>query len=104
MEENAEFIYIIKFHNIPLYWKTRIVKYEPPYLFIDEQLKGPYKKWIHTHTFEEKGDSTIMYDKVEYDLYGGFLKSIINKVSVERSVKKIFEYRKKVIGEYFENK
>ena len=102
MAENAVFVYTIKFHNIPMYWKTKITKYEPPYDFVDEQLRGPYKKWIHTHTFEEKGNSTIMRDKVEYDLYGWFLKSIIHKLFVEKSVKKIFEYRKRVLGEYFE--
>lgn len=103
MEENAEFNYTIKFHNIPLFWKTRIVKYDPPFVFVDEQLRGPYKKWVHTHTFEERGDKTVMHDKIEYDLYGWFLKSIIHKLFVKRSVQNIFEYRKSVIGEYFEH-
>ena len=102
MEENAEFVYTIKFHNIPMFWKTKITKYEPPLIFVDEQVKGPYKKWIHTHTFKEKGDKTILYDKVEYDLYGWFLKGFINKWFVKNSVKKIFEYRRSVIGKNFE--
>ena len=102
MEENAQFVYTIKFHNISMYWKTKITKFEPPYVFVDEQLRGPYKKWVHTHTFEAKGDSTVMFDRVEYDLYGWFLKSIIHNFFVKNSVKKIFKYRKKVLGEYFE--
>ena len=102
MGENAEFTYTIKYHNIPMFWKTRITKYESPHVFVDEQLSGPYKKWIHTHTFEARGNSTVIYDKVEYDLYGWFLKSIVHKLFVEKSVKKIFGYRKTVLGEYFE--
>lgn len=103
MEVNAEFVYTIKFYNIPMFWKTKITKYEAPNVFVDEQLSGPYKKWVHTHTFEAKGNSTIMRDKVEYDLYGWFLKSIIHRVFVEKSVKKIFQYRKTVLGAYFEH-
>jgi len=97
MEENAQFVYTIKFHNIPMYWKTQITKFEPPHVFVDEQLRGPYKKWVHTHTFEARRDSTVMFDRVEYDLYGWFLKSIIHNFFVKKSVKKIFKYRKKVL-------
>lgn len=103
MKENAEFIYTIKFHGIPMFWQTKITKFEPPYLFVDEQLIGPYKTWIHTHTFEEKGNTTIIRDRVEYDLFGWFLKSAIHKLFIKNTIKKIFEYRKTVLGEYFEH-
>jgi ligand-binding SRPBCC domain-containing protein len=102
MKQGAEFKYTIKFYGIPMYWKTNITKFEPPYLFVDEQLKGPYKKWVHTHTFEEKGNTTIIRDKVEYDLYGWFLKPIIHELFVKKSIQKIFEYRNTVLREYFE--
>ncbi len=103
MQENAEFNYTIKMYGIPIRWKTLITKYEPPYLFVDVQKKGPYKKWIHHHHFEEKGGKTIMIDKVEYDLYGGPIKKLINKLFIERSVKKIFQFRKEVIKKKFGN-
>jgi len=103
MKENAEFFYKIKFHHLPLNWKTMITKYEPPYLFVDEQVKGPYKKWIHTHTFEEVNGFTIMKDRVEYDLYGGIFKSIVHSAFVKNSIMEIFNFRRKIIAEVFES-
>lgn len=102
MQLGSEFNYTIKFFGLPMFWKTKITKYEPTYLFVDEQLRGPYKKWIHEHSYTDKGDKTIIHDKVEYDLYGGIFKSVIHQLFVKRSVQKIFEYRKTILGEYFE--
>jgi ligand-binding SRPBCC domain-containing protein len=104
MKEGAEFEYTIKLLGIPMNWKTRIVKYSPPFFFTDEQIKGPYKKWIHTHTFaEQDGGKVLMKDEVEYDLYGGFLKYIIYKIFVKHSIKKIFEFRRLAIKREFSN-
>ena len=97
MKEGAEFEYTIKFYGIPVYWKTRIAKYSPPNIFIDEQLNGPYKIWIHTHKFQQVDGHVVMEDSVDYDLHGGILKGIIHNLFVKNSVRKIFEYRKAVI-------
>ena len=103
MKEGAKFYYTIKLYGIPLRWKTIITKYEPPFLFTDVQETGPYKKWIHTHSFEVKNGKTIMKDKIEFDLYGGILKPIIYALFVKKSVKQIFEYRRKILEKKFNN-
>ena len=97
MKEGAEFEYTIRLYGIPVNWKTRIAKYSPPNIFIDEQLKGPYKIWIHTHKFQQVDGHVIMEDSVDYDLYGGIFKNIAHILFVKNSVKKIFKYRKEVI-------
>lgn len=101
MKEGAEFEYTIRLLGIPINWKTLIIKYSPPFSFTDEQVNGPYKKWIHTHTFKEKEGKVLMKDEVKYDLYGGFLKYFIHNILVKHSIKKIFEFRKKAIEKEF---
>lgn len=97
MKEGAEFEYTIKLYGIPVYWKTKIIKYSPPDIFIDEQIKGPYKTWIHTHKFRQMDGHVLMEDSVDYDLRGGIFKAIAHRLFVKNSVKKIFKYRKKII-------
>lgn len=82
--------YRLRVHGFPIRWRTRIVSWDPPYRFVDEQLKGPYRLWHHTHTFEEKNSGTLMHDRVQYMPIGGWL---INRLFVKRDVASIFAYR-----------
>src|SRR6185436_7147921 len=52
--------YKIKLNGISFLWRSEITKWDPPNVFEDTQLKGPYKVWIHEHRFVDKGDSTVM--------------------------------------------
>lgn len=79
MKVGAEFRYTIILGFIKFPWNTLITKYEPNKAFVDEQTFGPYKKWIHTHLFEEVDGKTKMIDIIEYDLFFSPLKNVINK-------------------------
>jgi len=36
--------------------------------FSDEMVEGPFREWLHTHTFFADGDATILRDEVGYRL------------------------------------
>ena len=75
----------------------RICRWNPPFEFIDEQLKGPYRKWIHHHTFEEMDSGkTLMRDRVRFALpFPPFGDIALPFVRAE--VRGIFEFRRKAI-------
>jgi ligand-binding SRPBCC domain-containing protein len=93
--------YKIKVNGIPFKWQTEISEWEPNKRFVDKQLKGPYRVWIHEHTFEEKDGKTIMNDHVQFLSPGWFLEPIINKLFIEKKVKGIFAYREKILTNLF---
>jgi len=93
--------YKIKVNGIPFNWQTEITEWEPNKRFIDKQLKGPYRVWIHEHTFEEKDGKTIMNDHVQFLSPGWFLEPIINKLFIEKKLKGIFAYREKILTNLF---
>ena len=87
--------------GIPLRWQTEICKVEKPYLFTDRQLKGPYKMWEHTHSYEKVDNGILMKDEVKYQLPMGFLGDLANSVIVKKKVEEIFTFRKQVLETMF---
>lgn len=82
--------YRLRLRGLPIRWRTNIALWEPPYRFIDEQLRGPYKVWVHEHTFQDLGDQTRMTDRIRYAVPGG---ALVNRLFVRPDVERIFQYR-----------
>jgi len=82
-------------------WRTEIAEWSPPEFFVDVQLKGPYRRWHHRHSFEEVPGGTLMRDVVQYEVGWGVAGAAARRLFVRRSVERIFEYRNRVIGEVF---
>ena len=82
--------YQIKLHGIPIRWRTKITNWEPPHRFTDSQLRGPYRLWVHRHTFEEVDGGTLVRDRVDYLVPGG---AIVNRLFVQGDLRRIFNYR-----------
>jgi len=68
MREGTLIDYSLRLLGVPLRWKSRILRWQPPTGFVDEQVRGPYQLWEHTHSFYEEGDETIVEDVVRYGL------------------------------------
>jgi ligand-binding SRPBCC domain-containing protein len=92
--------YRLRVHGLPVRWRTEISGWNPPQSFCDEQLRGPYRLWRHTHTFTAKDGGTLCHDRVEYAVPGGVL---VNRLFVRRDVEKIFAYRAGALKKYFAN-
>lgn len=85
--------YRLRLHGIPIYWRTEISVWEPPFRFVDQQLKGPYLLWVHEHTFEEKDDGTLVRDRVDYRSPGWILEPLIERWLVRPDLDRIFDFR-----------
>jgi len=90
--------YRLQLFGVPFRWMSRISEWEPPFRFVDEQIRGPYATWIHEHRFEEAGDRTIMKDRVSYSLPFSPLGDVAFPV-VQLQIRRIFAFREKVIAE-----
>ena len=93
MGKNTLIDYKIRLGGVTFKWRTEITEWEPPYRFVDVQLKGPYKVWIHEHLFKANGSSTIMTDKVDYLSKGWFMEPLIHKLFVKKKLEEILDYR-----------
>lgn len=93
--------YKIKLYGVPVRWQTRIESFQRDVEFVDVQLRGPYRRWHHRHTFTEVPGGTRMNDVIDYEMPLGVLGSIARALFVARSLEQIFDYREQIIGELF---
>jgi ligand-binding SRPBCC domain-containing protein len=98
MKVGATIDYELRVHGIPLTWTSEISVWEPPFRFVDRQIRGPYRLWHHEHLFRADGDHTVCTDLVDYAVPGGRL---VNALFVRRDVERIFDHRTRVLEELF---
>lgn len=90
--------YRLRVRGVPLRWQSCISVWEPPVRFVDEQTRGPYRRWHHEHAFEAVDGGTLCVDTVEYEVYGG---GLIDLLFVRRDLLKIFAYRQQMLRKIF---
>lgn len=98
MRAGTRIDYRLRIHGIPLHWLSEITDWRPPCSFVDEQRRGPYRHWRHTHTFAENGGGTLCRDFVEYAPRGGWL---MNSLFVRRDLSRIFAFRHEALRRLF---
>ena len=98
MRAGALIDYKLIVHGLPLRWRTRINLWEPPHRFLDEQVRGPYRQWIHEHTFEARDGGTLARDVVHYAVSFDF---IAHRWLVRPDVEKIFRFRAEALRKRF---
>jgi ligand-binding SRPBCC domain-containing protein len=98
MHGGALIDYRLRLRGFPIQWRTEITGWEPPFRFVDEQVRGPYRLWRHLHTFVEHDGGTLMTDQVDYAVPGG---PLVHALAVRGDVRRIFEYRERKMTELF---
>ncbi|HSQ70184.1 MAG TPA: SRPBCC family protein [Steroidobacteraceae bacterium] len=89
--------YRLALFQVPFGWRTEISDWSPPWRFVDRQLAGPYRSWIHTHSFSTERRGTLMRDQVDYVLPLGTM-GLLAAPLVRRELDRIFDYRANAIG------
>lgn len=98
MRVGATIDYRLRVRGVPIRWRTGITVWEPPVRFVDVQLRGPYRLWEHTHSFEEVAGGTRCRDLVRYAVPGG---ALVERLFVRREIETIFAERARVLRELF---
>ncbi len=85
--------------GVPMTWRAFIREWDPPYRFVDVQVRGPYARWEHRHRFLEERGGTWVEDRVTYRLPLGPLGRALHALLVRRQIAKMWRYRTMRLGE-----
>ena len=100
MSQGTLIRYQLRLMGVPFEWLTRITLWDPPREFVDEQLSGPDRKWVHQHLFVETSFGTRIHDAVTYELplypFGEVASPLVHL-----QVRRIFAYRARALSKAF---
>ena len=85
-------------------WVAVHTVYEKDRLFVDEQVQGPFRKWIHRHEFEAAGGKTRLTDRVEYEVPGGATGALLFGWAIRAGLHRMFALRHRVTREFCERR
>jgi ligand-binding SRPBCC domain-containing protein len=85
-------------------WIAQHTVYDPPHLFEDVQVKGPFRSWRHRHIIEPDPAGAILRDEITYEAPFGFLGRAFAPGLIQPRLQKLFNYRHEVTREWCEKK
>lgn len=74
-----------------------------PYYFVDEQLKGKFKIFKHTHRFKKENNSVLMIDELVYKVPYGIIGKLLDKFLLKNHLTKFILERNQYIKTLSEN-
>lgn len=82
---------------------AKITAFDAPNEFTDEMVKGAFKRFTHTHRFEEKDGVTTMTDIFDYTSPLGVLGKLADWLFLEKYMKRLLVVRNETIREFAES-
>jgi ligand-binding SRPBCC domain-containing protein len=101
MQRGTLIDYRLRWHGLPLSWRTQISEWHPPHCFVDRQVKGPYRQWVHEHIFEARDGGTLLRDRVDYAVPGWLIEPALSRWIITPDVERIFTYRQRKMAQLF---
>ena len=89
---------------IKIRWIARHTVYDPPRLFEDVQVRGPFRSWRHRHIIESHIEGATLCDEMDYEPPFGFLGRSLAPLLVQQRLQKTFDYRHEITRRWCEGR
>ncbi len=86
----------------PITWVAAHVDYRHNAFFVDEQVSGPFAKWLHRHEFKDEHGGCRLTDRVTFMLPGGALVNALFGWAVRIGLRQMFAHRHAVTRKHCE--
>lgn len=95
IQDGARLVMRLRKGPLGVVWDARHFGFVEGERFRDEQVRGPFARWVHTHTFErgETNDASALHDHVEWSLPGGAVGNSLGGRMARRQLDRMFAFR-----------
>lgn len=90
------------FGIFPSRWVAEHTAYDPPRMFEDIQISGPFASWRHRHIVTPDAAGAMLRDEIEYEPPFSIFGAIAAPLVVVPKLEKMFEYRHDVTRKWCE--
>jgi ligand-binding SRPBCC domain-containing protein len=104
LETGAQVEFLVPIGPLRVRWIALHIAHEHNRYFIDTQIKGPFRTWLHQHRFEAvEGGGMLLTDHIEFTLPLHPLSDWVAAWAVRRQLEEMFRYRHKVTKAFCES-
>ncbi len=94
LDEGDRFTFQVSAHGQKQRFEHEITSLTKPLHFIEQQVTGIMKHWVHKHGVEQTGDCTItLTDHIEFTPPSGLVGFLLNEQRIRSSLETGFAYR-----------
>jgi ligand-binding SRPBCC domain-containing protein len=79
--------------GLPLRMTSRITELRRPDYFVDEQVRGPFRRFRHVHEFTEEAGGTVMVDRIQFTAPFGPVGRLVERLVLARYLQTLIEAR-----------
>ena len=85
-------------------WVARHSVYDPPRMFEDVQVSGPFRSWRHRHIVEPHARGAVLRDEIEYEPPLWLIGRLIAPLLIVPRLSRLFDYRHRVTRQWCEER
>jgi ligand-binding SRPBCC domain-containing protein len=84
--------------GLPWTMTSRIIEWDRPRRFVDQQQQGPFAEFRHEHLFERNASGTRMTDRIQFTAPMGVIGVLAEKVLLGRYMRKLIATRNEYLA------
>lgn len=89
-----EVTFTARHFGVPWRLTGRVTVYDRPHRFVDEQVRGPFRRLRHEHLFDEVGDGTTrMTDRISFAAPLGPVGAVVARTVLAPYLRRLLEQR-----------
>lgn len=90
--------------GVPFHLTSRVYDIDPPHRFCDQQVRGPFRDFLHVHEFEPHAKGTLMRDTVAFRSPLGPVGALVDRLFMRGYMRRLIAERNEVLAEAAESR